>query len=634
MLHNFFLICRYSYCFLLLIPCSKEYVLKLGNKIIVSFVCISILIATVGIVSQWYSNSVQNQLVSNNIETTKLVEITANIERGLYQTLIYLNAIKEANTNLEEQTTIDEPTVSLLTERFHNQLVEIDTSINLIREFIMNGDMIDVAETIEDLERLENRVLIYSSLSTDWLNLEREDTGQADILFNTSISPHFRNMVIPIISHLREHTIEKQNQENAALTEKLDQATYVIAIVSIVCVLLAILIAFYVYRSIANPLIKLNESAKRLGEGDLDQKTEIKNKDEIGQLASSFNEMASNLKKRTLARDYLDNIIESIQETLIVTDEEGNIVGINQSGLEMLHYTKDEILGLPAKNFFDFSMMGGVYEKKSMSGNVFEFSLLTKRKKSIPVLFSESELINGHGKKVGSVCVATDISERKKADEQLKRSLKEKEVLLSEIHHRVKNNLAVISGILQLQAYETENDEVNKALTESQTRIQSISLVHEMLYQSDTLAFIDYRTYVHDLMQAISSMHINEAKEITFKTDIEPISLDINQAIPCSLLLNEIIVNSYKHAFGKTGKGEVKVSMKEENGVIHMVVEDNGIGIEEGTIERASSLGSTLIKTLTSQLNGTYTIGQGANGKGAKTTIIFANSPVELNVTG
>ncbi len=592
------------------------------------------LIATVGIVSQWYSNSVQNQLVSNNIETTKLVEITANIERGLYQTLIYLTAIKEADTNLDGQTTIDEPTVSLMTDQFHNQLAEIDTSVGLIREFIMNGNMIEVSETIEYLKRLEDRVLLYSSLSTDWLNLEREDPEQADILFNTSISPHFRNRVIPVISHLREHTIEKQTLENAALTEKLDQATFGITIVSIVSVLLAILIAFYVYRSIANPLIKLNESAMRLGKGDLDEQIEIKNKDEIGQLASSFNEMASNLKKRTLARDYLDNIIESIQETLIVTDEEGNIVGINQSGLEMLHYTKEEILGLPIKDFFDFSAMGSVYEKKSKNGNVFEFSLLTKRKRSIPVIFSESELINGHGKKVGSVCVAADISEKKKADEQLKKSLKEKEVLLSEIHHRVKNNLAVISGILQLQAYETDDEEVNKALTESQSRIQSMSLVHEMLYQSDTLAFIDYRTYVHDLMQAISSMHINESKEITFKTDIEPISLDINQAIPCSLLLNEIIVNSYKHAFSDTEKGEVMVTMKEKAGVIHMVIEDNGIGIEEGEIEDASSLGSTLIKTLTSQLKGTFKMEKGEDGKGTKTTVRFANAPEKLNIAG
>lgn len=605
--------------------------MKLGNKIIVSFVCISILIATLGIVSHWYSNSVQNQLVTNNIETAKLVEITAGLERGLYQTLIYLTSIKEADTDFDGKTTIDEPTISLLTKQFHDRLKEIDNSIENIRAFILEKNNSDETETMDNLQRLEQRIMLYSKLATNWLELQKEDSNQANILFNTSISPHFRNRLIPVISDLREHAIEKQSNENLTLNDKLEQATYGIALVSIVCVILSILIAFYVYRSIANPLKKLNESAKKFGDGDLEERTEVLNKDEIGELAASFNEMASNLKKRTIARDYLDSIIESIQETLIVTDEEGHIVGINKAGLAMLHYSKDEIIGKSVRDFYDFNSMGGVYEKKSKNGNVFEFSLLTKRRRSIPVLFSEAELINGHGTKVGSVCVATDISERKKADEQLKKSLKEKEVLLSEIHHRVKNNLAVISGILQLQAYETKNKEVDKALKESQTRIQSISLVHEMLYHSDSLAFIDYRTYVNDLMQAISSMHLNDSKEINFKTDIDSISLGVNQAIPCSLLLNEIIVNCYKHAFNDSEKGEISVSMKEKEGEIEMIVEDNGVGVEKDEMEESGSLGSTLIKTLTSQLNGTYSIGKRDMGSGTKVVVTFDKDSEKLS---
>ncbi len=592
------------------------------------------LIATVGFVSQWYSNSVQNQLVSNNIETAKLVEITAGLERSLYQTLIYLSAIKEADTDFNDKTTIDEPTVSLLTQRFYDQLEEIDKSIEIIRTFVSEEEIPDEIETLEELRKLEERVILYSSLAKNWLDLEEEDDAQADILFNTSINPHFRNRLIPVISHLREHVIEKQNNENIALNEKLEQATYVIVTVSIAGIILSILIAFYIYRSIANPLIRLNDSAKKLGDGNLDERTDVFSKDEIGQLASSFNEMASNLKKRTLARDYLDNIIESIQETLIVTDENGVIVGINKAGLEMLHYTKEEIIGKQVKELYDLESMGGVYEKRNKKDDVFEFSLLTKRKRSIPVLFSEAELRNVNQEIVGTVCVATDISERKKSDRKLKKSLKEKEVLLSEIHHRVKNNLAVISGILQLQSYESDNKDVNKALKESQTRIQSISLVHEMLYQSETLAFINYRTYVNDLMQAISSMYLNQSKQIYFKTDIDSISLDINQAIPCSLLLNELIVNCYKHAFNNSEEGEISVSMKETDGEITLTVEDNGVGIEGTNEEKKMSLGSTLIKTLTNQLNGSFEIGTSMGNKGTKTVIKFLNKPENLDFAG
>ena len=289
----------------------------------------------------------------------------------------------------------------------------------------------------------------------------------------------------------------------------------------------------------------------------------------------------------------------------------------------MLHYTKHEIVGMPVARFFDLEKMRDKYVENSKKGNVFEFCLFTKRNKRIPVLFSEAELINGNGEIVGTVCVATDITERKEADEQVIKSLKEKDVLLSEIHHRVKNNLAVISGILQLQVYETKNEEVEKALTESQSRIQSISLVHEMLYHSDTLSFIDYRTYVHDLVQAITSMHINDDKNITVNSKVDEISLDINQAIPCSLLLNEIIVNSFKHAFKGKKEGEISIFMTEKGGILNLVVEDNGVGVESIHGAKPQSLGTTLIHTLTSQLRGEYNLGHGSNGVGTRIEVTF-----------
>jgi len=597
--------------------------LKLGNKIIVSFVCISILIATLGIVSHWYSNSVQNQLLKNNIETTNFVQITADIERDLYQSLVFLTAIKDTKKSLDSETTIDEPTIGMLSQSFEKQIVELSISINQVKQFIADSETNTTLKYSYEVKRLDESLVFYTSLSTDWLKLVDEDVEEANALFNTSISPYFRNRVIPDISYLRNQAIEKQNNENEQLTSKLEQANYVIAFVSLICIFLSILIALYVYRSIAKPLKKLNNSARKIGKGNLDEKIQVTSSDELGELASSFNSMASNLKKRTLARDYLDNIIESIRETLIVTDIEGSIVGINKAGLEMLHYTKEEIIGTSVKEFFDLENMGDLYDKNNKNGSVFEFCLLTRRKNRIPVLFSEVELISGTGEMVGTVCVATDITERKEADEQVKKSLREKEILLSEIHHRVKNNLAVISGILHLQAYETDNEQVAKALSESQARIQSISLVHEMLYHSDTLSFIDYRSYVNDLVQAITSMHINESKNISVTSDVDNFSLDINKAIPCSLLLNEIIVNSFKHAFEGIDEGEIRISMKEKDQIINLVVEDNGLGLDDNGMKKSDNLGTTLIKTLASQLNGEYKVSAGKNGVGTKVEITF-----------
>lgn len=583
------------------------------------------LIAMLGIVSHRYSNSIQNQLLNSNIETTKLVQITANIERDLYQSLVYLITIKDLDKKPDNEITIDEPTLGMLTQSFKKQILDLSVSLNQVKQFLIESPLNENELGYQEIKRLDESLIFYTSLSMDWLELIDEDVEEADALFNTSISPYFRNRVIPDISNLRMIAIEKQTQENNLLTDQLNQANYVIAFVSIICVLLSILIALYVHRSIAKPLKKLNEGAKSIGEGNLEEHIQINSEDELGELASSFNTMASNLQKRTLARDYLDNIIETIRETLIVTDTEGIIVGINKAGLEMLHYKKEEIVGMEVKKFFDLENMGEEYDANSANGSVFEFCLLTKRMKRIPVLFSEAELINGNNERVGRVCVATDITDRKKSDEQVKKSLKEKEVLLSEIHHRVKNNLAVISGILQLQAYETDNDEVTKALSESQARIQSISLVHEMLYHSDTLSFIDYRTYVNDLIQAITSMHINEGKNITVNSKVDEISLDVNQAIPCSLLLNEILVNSFKHAFKGKDEGLIMVEMRENNGLIELNIEDNGVGIQadNSTNSNRSSLGKTLINTLVSQLKGKYKFKQNSEGTGTQINIRF-----------
>lgn len=597
--------------------------MKLGNKIILSFVCISLLIASLGVLSSWYSGKIQNHLVINSAQTNRLVEITSSLEIGLYESLVYLSAIKESNGILEGQTTLNEPTLTLLIQQFEEQIDRIEMDYDRMYDFFENSHLQSSGENLEEANRLSERIKLYTNLSKEWLILLEEDAEQASVQFNTSISPFFRNNITPAISQLREQTLIYHTEEKKELSLQLSRLNKILGIAFGASVLLAVLISLYIYRSIANPLKKLRDGAQQLGQGNLDKEIEIQSTDEIGELAKSFNDMASNLKKRTLARDYLDSIIESLQESLIVTDEEKAIIGINKAGLKMLNYSREEIIGLPVTQFYDMESMGDIYKEKQNDGSIFEFQLLAKEDMQIPVLFSESDLINYEGEKVGSVCIATDITERKKSDQAIRDSLREKEVLLSEIHHRVKNNLAVVSGILQLQAYASSNDEVTKALTESQARIRSISLVHEMLYHDHTLAYINYKIYVNDLLDAISKMYMSDTKDISLNAEVEDISLDVNLAIPCSLLLNEIVVNSYKHAFDGVGEGKICVSMMENGEYYMLAVEDNGAGLEEDELKDSKSLGKTLIKTLTSQLKGEYQILSGKEGKGTRIEVKF-----------
>ena len=583
--------------------------MRLGAKLIISFSCVSILIAASGLVSNWYTGAIQRQLLFNNIEITKVVDYTAKMERNLYQSLIYLNAIRDSGTNISKDGKLLEmPSVTLLHSQFKNEVDEFKLSFNNVKDFLAkNNDQLNT-EQESDIKILEDRFHIYESLCNDWFEIITENPDQAPSMFRVSLDPFFRNRIIPAISNLREDTINRQNDENVRLNIQLDQANLVIQVFTVVAFIIAISIAFYIYKSIANPLMKLNDSTKVFGGGNLDERIEVLTKDEIGELATSFNEMAANLQKRTIARDYLDNIIESIQETLIVTDPDDIVVYMNGAGEKLLHYEKEESIGRKLSEFFDpeyselFNSMP-IEDNKTM-----ELYLSTKEGEKIPVLFSRSELINQNNEKVGVVCVASNISERKSHEETLRRSLREKEVLLSEIHHRVKNNLAVISGLLQLQSYNSKDEIVKDALTESQSRIQSISIVHEMLYQNDSIAYIRYDAYIKELLHAISKMHFNSDKKIELTTDLDDISINLNQAIPLSLLLNEVVVNAYKHAFKGRKKGSIYISLKRKGEKIKLEVKDNGLGMNDVDPITTSSLGLTLIRTLTNQLHGDFEI--------------------------
>ncbi len=587
-----------------------------------SIFLISSLIAAIGLTSNWYTNTIQSQLINNNFSTARLVEQIASIERGLFQSLVFLISIKEVEAIPEESVTMDQPNSEILSGNYYSELEKVQNSIVSVKSIILSLESMSEQEKAIIYE-IEERFNFYRSISREWLDLREE--GQFDEMFTTSISPYFINNLMPTVEELREKAVTTQGEQNLLLEEQLEQADLAIFLLTSVFILLSVSIAFYLYRSIANPLMLLNTSANKLGEGMLTERISISGNDEIAELGKSFNRMASNLEKRTLARDYLDSIIESIHEALLVTDAEGIIVGLNKSTQNMLHYTREELIGIPISMIYDFETMKGEYDRNLNTQDSFEFSFVSKRGRKIPVLFSESKLINNKEEEVGSVVVATDITQRKRANEKIRESLREKEVLLAEIHHRVKNNLAVISGILQLQTYSTGEKKVIKALQESQSRIQSISLVHEMLYQSETLAYIEYDKYVRDLIQAISSMYEGGNSNIVITADVESFSLNLNTAIPCSLLLNEIILNSYKHAFVNKKGGKIHVIMKKTNDEVTMVVQDNGIGISTEDLDQRNSLGLKLIKTLTSQLNGSYNISNLEDNTGTKTEVRFLN---------
>lgn len=202
----------------------------------------------------------------------------------------------------------------------------------------------------------------------------------------------------------------------------------------------------------------------------------------------------------------------------------------------------------------------------------------------------------------------------KKYESQLSQSLKEKEALLQEVHHRVKNNLAVVSGFLQMQRLGTDSDIVEEALAKSETRIKSIALIHEKLYQADSLSNIDFKEYLDNLRSSVSAT-IKWSKEVNIQINSDPITLNVNQAVPCAIILNELITNALMHAFRENSKEKkIQVELKEREGVVLVKVEDNGKGISEKfDLEEQPSMGFSIVETLIKQLQASYTI-NGQNG--------------------
>ena len=201
------------------------------------------------------------------------------------------------------------------------------------------------------------------------------------------------------------------------------------------------------------------------------------------------------------------------------------------------------------------------------------------------------------------------ITERKKIESQLLNSLTEKTTLLGEIHHRVKNNLTVIFGLLEMQILQSDNNEVIKILRESQGRIQSMSMIHEMLYKTTDLQNVNLTAYIRDLAHTIyRTYHTNDNIQLEIRNETS-IGLPLNKMIPCGLLLNEILTNAYKYAFKGRTNGIIFIDTQLIAGQLILIIGDDGIGLPViETSTKTHSLGMKLIHSFSKQLKAKMTI--------------------------
>jgi len=416
-----------------------------------------------------------------------------------------------------------------------------------------------------------------------------------------------------------------------------------VGIVAALSLGIAFLILMKLQKEITKPILSLRQTSDTIAKGNLTARTEALSNDELGDMAASFNMVAQNLQKTNSnlideitdhrkTEEEIKKIFDLSIDMICIADIKTNFFRkINPSFGNTLGYSDEELL---AKPFIDFihpddkaPTLDVIAKKLSLGIPVINFENRYRCKdgsykwlmwtsKPIPeegltyaiardvtdAKLAAEELKKHRNQLEEMITERTfelietneqlkqEIAEHKHADEQVKASLREKEILLQEIHHRVKNNLQVIISLLRLQSRGIKDQNILTMFQESQDRINSMALVHEKIYYSKDLANIRLRDYVNDLASDLFKSYNLSSGIVEFKMEIEDIPIGIDTSIPCGLIINELLSNSLKHAFPENRRGEIKIDIRSaEAGAIEMIYGDNGIGLPESFDFRKST---------------------------------------------
>lgn len=324
-------------------------------------------------------------------------------------------------------------------------------------------------------------------------------------------------------------------------------------------------------------------------------------------------------------------LVANLSEVVVELDMNGKIIYVSPQVEKLSGFRPEEIVGRTLADFIHPDMLSSGLEAISRINAAepmmdFEFRTLHKDGHYIDVSISGRLVEEEGAQKI--VGILKDITGRKQAEERMKAALRDKEVLLKEVHHRVKNNLQVIISLLSLQSRQVRDEAVLSAFRDSQSRIQSIALIHEKLYKSKDMARVDFSGYIRNLVPELLKTYGLEPGSISMDIRTEDVRLGIDTAVPCGLIINELVANSLKHAFPGGRKGSITIDFCSvgDNRIMISVV-DNGVGFPEGIdICKAETMGLKMVYNLTEQLGGKIELER----KGGTTfKVTFNAEPVE-----
>lgn len=349
--------------------------------------------------------------------------------------------------------------------------------------------------------------------------------------------------------------------------------------------------------------------------------TKVPLRDDAGRIIGTFG-MSRNITERIRAdqalresEDLLRATLESTADGILVVDEKGRVTHTNARFAQMWGIPEKLIQTRDDQKLLEY-VLDQLQEPQAFLSRVREL-YKTPEQELDTLLFKDGRTFERYscplvrdGQVAGRVWCFRDITERKRAEEALRASLKEKEVLLREVHHRVKNNLQVISSLLSLQSRQTTDGEARRLLRESESRVRSMAMIHEDLVRSTDLSQIDFGEYARRLSSHLLAGYGIRPDAVSVTVDVSDVRLPIDTAVTCGLILNELVANALIHAFSPGQKGQIHIALRSDTpGQCVLSVRDNGVGIAHRRDRtNADSLGLQLVEALTEQLGGTLEI--------------------------
>ncbi|HBH61381.1 MAG TPA: hypothetical protein DDX85_06530 [Nitrospiraceae bacterium] len=316
-------------------------------------------------------------------------------------------------------------------------------------------------------------------------------------------------------------------------------------------------------------------------------------------------------KALRISEERFRGAFESAAIGIGMVSPEGRWLKVNSALSHIVGYSEQELLSLTFQDITHPEDLDAdlEYVRQMLAGEIRNYHMekryVHKEGHIVWILLSVSLVRDEHGAPLHFVSQIQDITKRKQAEIQIAASLKEKEVLLQEIHHRVKNNMTVISSLIKLQSDKVTDEHYKELFNESTNRIKTMALIHEKLYRSDDLARIVFSDYLKDMIDNILGSYGINARKVHIKKELERITLPLDISIPCGLIVNELLSNALKYAFPNGNIGEILVSLRKNNGNIELTLSDDGVGLPvDLDFRNTGSLGLNIVNALVRQIKG------------------------------